>query len=220
MHRSNQTAPLTLARLLSFSLVVSLVMGTTAPAFAEDEVDDYTRAGFYGGVGVIGASFRTLDDQIASQLESLGYAATEVDPALGFEVYVGYRAHPNLAVEAEFELVPEFDIDSDSPASAGTLAETEVMTASVAAHLILPLGSWQPYATVGIGVMDAEVVDTLSLGGVAQDETDLVGRFGGGLDFYFTEHIVGRASIDYYIPGDKLHQLDYVSFGAGVQYRF
>ncbi len=102
----------------------------------------------------------------------------------------------------------------------GTLAETEAITASGAAHRILPLGSWQPYLTAGIGVMDAEVTDTRSLGGVAQEVTELVCRFGGGLDFYFTEHIVGRASIGYYIPGDKLHELDYVSFGAGIQYRF
>ena len=211
MHRVN--------KFVQLFLVLSIALLFVFPAFAEGDAD-YTRSGLYGGVGILGASFRTLDDQIANQIEPLGYGATEIDPALGFELYLGYRLHPNFAVEAELEVIPEFDIDSDNPASAGTLAETEALTASVAAHLILPLGSWQPYVTAGIGVMNAEVKDTLSLGGVEKDETDLVGRFGGGLDFYFTEHIVGRVSIDYYIPGDKLHELDYVSYGAGIQYRF
>jgi len=45
-------------------------------------------------------------------------------------------------------------------------------------------------------------------------------RFGGGLDFYITESIVASAGVDYLLPTGDVEDLDYVSFGWGLQYRF
>jgi hypothetical protein len=45
-------------------------------------------------------------------------------------------------------------------------------------------------------------------------------RFGGGLDFYATEHVVLTLGIDYVLPFGDLEDLDYVSIGWGLRYRF
>ena len=45
-------------------------------------------------------------------------------------------------------------------------------------------------------------------------------RFGTGLDFYVTKHIVLNVGVDYLIPLKDLKHLNYLSVGWGVQYRF
>ena len=48
----------------------------------------------------------------------------------------------------------------------------------------------------------------------------MVTRFGGGLDMYFTDNIVGTLEGTYVLLFDKVNGLDYVSFTWGFQYRF
>jgi hypothetical protein len=45
-------------------------------------------------------------------------------------------------------------------------------------------------------------------------------RFGGGIDLYATKHVVVSAEVDYVLPFGDLENLDYLSFGLGLQYRF
>ena len=51
-------------------------------------------------------------------------------------------------------------------------------------------------------------------------ETEVIGRFGGGADLYVTENVVFHFSVDYVLPGGSLDTFDYISYGAGIQYRF
>jgi hypothetical protein len=48
----------------------------------------------------------------------------------------------------------------------------------------------------------------------------LAWRFGGGIDFYLSEHVVASAEVSYVMPWGKLDNLDYYSIGVGLQYRF
>jgi opacity protein-like surface antigen len=50
--------------------------------------------------------------------------------------------------------------------------------------------------------------------------TEFAMRFGGGLEFYATKHIVLTLDTDYVLPFGDLENLDYVTIGWGLQYRF
>ena len=67
--------------------------------------------------------------------------------------------------------------------------------------------------------MQASFKDTDSVG-IDRTETDLAVRFGCGLDFVVTRHIVATIGVDYVMPFLDLEDLDYVSYGGGLQYRF
>ena len=43
---------------------------------------------------------------------------------------------------------------------------------------------------------------------------------GGGLDYYFTPHIVGTVDMTYVLPVGDLSDFPYISGGLGLQYRF
>ena len=45
-------------------------------------------------------------------------------------------------------------------------------------------------------------------------------RFGAGIDFYVTNHIVGVAQGGYMLPFGSADGLDYVYWSVGLQYRF
>jgi len=56
--------------------------------------------------------------------------------------------------------------------------------------------------------------------GSNETETDLAVRFGGALDSYITEHWVANLEITYVHPTGDVKDIDYFSFGGGIQYRF
>ena len=175
---------------------------------------DYARSGFYAGAGILGGSYTEAEDELEDFLAALGYTASvDIDTAFGFELYGGYRLHPNFAIEAEFEMLPEADFDIDV-SGLGTLEgdlETWTFTGNLKAFPLT--GRAQPYVLVGIGAMGVDIDEV-------GDESDFAARFGGGLDFYITEKIVISAGVDYLLPTGDVEDLDYVSFGGGLQYRF
>ena len=208
-----------LSRISVLSVFVGMCIAIAHPALAEDEVD-YARTGPYIGATILGGSYLTINDQLAKDLLGSGIPSgqenVEQDPALGFDIYVGYRLHRYFAVEGEFEMLPSSDIDLRE---AGTLSEVESLTGTFNAKAFLPFGRFQPFVLVGVGVADIENQDVANLG-VWVSDTEVVGRFGGGADFYLTEHVVAHFGAEYVLPGGNLSDFDYISYGAGIQYRF
>jgi opacity protein-like surface antigen len=223
-------------------VLVGVCVLMAVPAFSQGatEEDVYARTGPYLGATIIAGSFLNITDQLVKDVEptlSGGVSRPlETDPALGFDIYVGYRIHKYFAIEAEFEMLPSSDIDFSrttlfEPAavgpppsdeidfSDGTLAELESMTGTVNAKVFWPLGRFQPFALAGVGVADIELQDKFNLN-VRVSEIEVVGRFGGGADFYLTDHVVAHFTVEYLLPGGALSDFDYVSYGAGLQYRF
>ena len=199
------------------SVLISSCLLISTPASSQDAAQDYARSGFYLGAGVVGGIYTEIDDEVEDELLALGYSVDiDTDTAVGFEVYGGYRLHPNFALEAEFEMLPDTDIDLGG---FGTFAELESWTLTANAKAFPLTGRVQPFLLLGLGVMDAELEDTVGLG-ASQSETDFAARFGGGLDFYITENVVFSAGVDYLLPTGDVEDVDYVSFGGGVQYRF
>jgi opacity protein-like surface antigen len=157
------------------------------------------------------------------------------DDLFGFMGRGGYRCHPNISDEIQFERLSYFDgsmMENGTPPvddSARTYdleLESLVFTSNVKGHLLT--GRYQPFVLVGIGFMRMETKARDALGGTlpgsapqgSDIEIEFAARFGGGLDFYITQSIVASAEVSYVMPTGKLDNLDYYSFGLGLQYRF
>lgn len=227
--------------LVPLYLALSLLTATTSLAQEEVEDDPYGRAGAYIGGTLLGGSYLSNGDELSDDVTALIGDGTsrniEADPSLGFDVYAGYRINRFLAIEAEFEMLPSTDLDysediAEAPAvlfpppgkpaqigTSGTVAELESLTGTVNVKVFLPLGRFQPFALAGVGVADIEQQDGSDVS-VWVSETEAVGRFGGGADFYVTENVVLHFSLEYVLPAASLNDFDYMSYGAGLQYRF
>jgi opacity protein-like surface antigen len=193
------------------AVVAGLFVSTPASS------EDFARSGFYLGLSVIGGAYTQVDEEIEDALQALGYSVdVDMDPAVGFDVYGGYRLHPHFALEAEFEMLPEAEIDVSG---VGTVAELETWTLMANAKAFLLTGRAQPFLRVGVGAMDAEIESTIGPSN-RDGETDFAARFGGGVDVYLTEQIVFEAGASYVLPTGDLEDVDYVSFGGGIQFRF
>lgn len=69
---------------------------------------------------------------------------------------------------------------------------------------------------MGLGVLHGDLGDSSGTG-LSRTDLNFAFRFGVGLDFYITKHIVVSAGADYVLPaGSELQDLDYVSFGGGI----
>ena len=126
---------------------------------------------------------------------------------------LGYRLHPHVAAEGEFEWLSEADVEIGG-SNAGTI-EAWTFMAGVKAY-VLP-DRVQPYLGLALGGMVAEAES----GPLDNTESSFALRVGGGVDVYITRNIYGNFGISYVIPtDDMLDELDYVSFGWGFGYRF
>ena len=190
------------------TLVVTLAAGFAAawPAAAQD----YARPGFYAGAGVVGGIYTKLDDAIEDQLG----LDSHTDTAVGFDLFSGYRFHPNVAVETELTYLSATDVDVTG------LGPVDIQSfALTGSAKIFPwTGRIQPYLLGGIGFFQIHVGGK---GAVDNSELGFAARFGGGVDFYLTERLVLVAKADYLLPtaGD-VEDADFVSFGGALQYRF
>lgn len=188
--RIGATAPAPIA-------VIALLL--SLPAFAQD----YGRDGFYGGFDLLGGHYTDEPSNV------------DLDTTFAFDLYAGYRLHPNFALEGEFEMLTDTDVEVDG---FGKVTELETWTLTANSKFFFTTDRVQPYVKFGMGLMEGELDDDFP--GVDEDETAFTVRLGGGLDYYATENIVVTGGLDYLIPTGDLDDFDYLTFGAGVQYRF
>jgi len=191
---------------------VAVLLGVLLLLPASATAQDWSRNGAYLGVGVLGGAYTRLDDETE---DALG-VDVDTEVAAGFELTGGYRLHPNLALEGEFELLSDADIDVGA---LGDVAEIDTWTLTANAKAFALTGRVQPYALLGLGLQHAELEDSVGLG-VSEDESDFAARFGAGIDGYLTRNIVLYGGVDYVLPTDDLEDLDTVSFGGGLRFRF
>ena len=99
------------SRLALLLAVAALSVHSMTASAAEEDAPDYARPGFYIGVGVSGASYTEIANFVEDELRGVGVPVNvDTDTGVGFDLYGGYRAHPNIAVEAEFEMIPATDL--------------------------------------------------------------------------------------------------------------
>jgi len=218
-------------------------------AFSQEieEVDDdpFDRPGFYVGVG---GSYQsnvfqdTIEDELQDQLDgtALEGADFSIDDSGGLNARVGYRAASFFAAEIEYEWIDEYDIKGSDFGQTGTLYSIEGHTLTANTKWIIPFWRIQPYLLLGGGVAIADVhrgnlYDVPAIAAILIGEgidvhsgtkTNAAARAGLGLDVYVTEHIVATTEATVVVTTLKkpdvgdVDDLNYMSFTAGLQYRF
>lgn len=187
----------------------------------------------------IGVDNYLVDTRFRSQGMRNRNSNTGVEPGIGIHARAGYRFHPRVVAEAQFEWNSESSVDArdtqrTNPTSQSDMAriETWAVTANVKFYPF-SLGRVQPWLVSGIGLMrfqgdnrspliPANERQIFEFNTDGERQTDFAGRVGGGIDIYFADSdrfsLVLGAS--YVIPAGGLDAFDYVSTELGLQYRF
>jgi opacity protein-like surface antigen len=204
-----------LRRAVYLALAVSwLALGAAAPANAQvedTEWDDsyypFAREGVYFGIGGLFAleNFDT-DPAIEDPNNSLDISA---DDGGGFEIRGGYRLHSHFAAEVLFQYYSGFEVKERN---SGFDEKFDGWTLTANGKLYPFGGRFQPYAVAGIG----GIVFTEKRG----DDSGFIARMGGGLDFYVNDAFVIDIEVVYLFPAGSISELQFVTFSAGVQYRY
>lgn len=188
----------------TFALCLVFSASFAGSAFAQEAApSDYARPGYYAGL----AGSVAFTTKAENELQDLLPFDVNVDESLGLHVRGGYRYHPRIATELHFEYLEAFEVSGG-----GGSIGLEFWTLTTDTKIFLATGRTQPFAAVGFGVGQADVVGSTGNGFVA--------RLGGGVDFYLTERIVLALDAAYVVPTGDLANLDFVSVGWGLQYRF
>jgi opacity protein-like surface antigen len=228
-------------------------------AEGEEEAERYDRRGFF--VGLSGSYAREnfsdsdvvdlIDGELQDNLRLLRGTPVLPSPPGDRGVYTfnledvdsdafgatgrgGYRCHPRISAELQFEKVTDFDgsimengtPSNDSARNFDLELESLVFTNNLKGHLLT--GRTQPFALLGVGFMrmeskayDSTGASTDGRAANARERTvNVAFRYGAGLDFYLTKNVVMTAEGSYLMPLGKLDGLDYYQFGVGLQYRF
>jgi opacity protein-like surface antigen len=158
------------------------------------------------------------------------YRVTE-DPMVGFSLSGGYRFHERLSLEVAADRM-KGDVNvrlSHRSTAASSKDSTKEKAGSyttwgVAAELkaYLLTGRFQPYALAGAGYMNVKLrtdaqgdqAEAGALSARNSNDDAFMMRFGGGMDFYFTQHLALNIDGTYQVPfGEKTKSLD--KFRAG-----
>jgi opacity protein-like surface antigen len=193
---------LRLVRLLGLGLLSGLVvLMLTLPAAAleaeeEEEEIDYQRSAWYlvGSVAFADTHFKDNPN---------------FGTGWGFNIRGGYRAIEYAAFEIEYERFGHLLSRDGSPR-----AEAEVNAVTFNTKVPFFSGPLQPFLHYGLGAVIAD--NDLE----RQKLTDFAMRMGGGLDIYFSDHIILNTSIDYVRGFGDVRDYRWMSIGVGVGYRF
>ena len=223
--RSGSTSDAYLAGAMS-AFFVGMTCWSAAVAEGDNGAgkDDYARRGWL--VGVAGSyAIETFKDDAESDFQKIlgPTASLSVDNSLGINGRAGYRCHRWFSAEVEVEWLNGFEADLSVASFSNTEIDVEplVVTANVKGYFLT--GRYQPFLLVGAGGMTAEakVKSTVPLLLSATERANgFAMRFGGGIDLYATKHVVVSVGADYVLPFGDLKDLDYISIGWGIEYRF
>ena len=137
--------------------------------------------------------------------------------SLGFNARAGYRWHPNLAGELQFEWIDEFELENTGQAE-GSVESLWSLTAN--AKAFLSTGRFEPFAVVGMGYYS---VGDSSVEGAATEKVPDNGAFGvrggGGIEIYLTENLALNTEATYNFGTADLDDLRYLSFSWGVLFK-
>lgn len=133
------------------------------------------------------------------------------DPGLGFSLGIGYRFHPNLAVEGSVDFFEGIHSDDTTPSSEG-----DILTFAGSIKGYLSTRRLQPYVLVGLGVTRARIDE----GPARYNRAGVSVLLGGGMDYYLLPGISLGIKVTYFEATGKIHDNDHIGIALGVQYRF
>jgi opacity protein-like surface antigen len=221
--RSNESgayAGATVAAMVGALVCSSVALGLQP----SDDTSEFERKGWFvnlAGTYAVEKFESSIGDELSGAVGEPVNA--ETDDSLGLNVGGGYRCHRYLSTELELEWIDEFQTDFSGTDVIGS-ADPDPMTITTNFKGYLPFGRFQPYALAGGGIIFTTVpARAVTTAGPIEWEEKVRAfafRFGGGLDFYATEHIVLNIGAEQVIPVSADLDLNYISVGWGIQYRF
>ena len=211
------------------TITFSLVLAPLATASAQE----FARMGMYVRGGLV-AGFEN-SKALQNAIDQTDYSY-EVDTFISGAGAIGYRFHPFFALDVQFEYLGESDVKlsgTDFIPGQGTVTfnDTKVatikiwdVTGNVRAYPLTGVipDRFQPFALIGMGYGKGEVSsDNAALQNeVGGSEGGFIVRFGGGLDFYITEHIALYGEGSYVLTTGDIEDTDFGTLGAGAMWRF
>jgi len=207
------TARITLGWVLAALLVLA------APASAQDDADvnvDYMADGWFMGIG----GTYGIEDFQGSDLD-------DDHNEWGGNVYAGWRFMRYWAGDLTFEYIDQFNVSDASPSDFNNGVKVDrFYSLTVNGRGYLPLDKLseslariQPYGSAGFGLLHARMKNRT---GPSDDKEKgrFTGRLGGGVDISLTENLIFNASANYFLPTSALSDLNFLSVGFGLGYRF
>ncbi len=202
-----------------FCLLLAILLSCTlfTPVLADNSITPNSRSGIYVGTG----GFHAFED--------FERGRRVFDDAAGFNLRLGYRIHPRIAVEAMVDRINSFDVSGGFGAFSIPAIKTEIDTWTVTLNgkFFLFTGRYQPYSLLGIGGLHAQTTvkfrDSFFIPNpsLKSNRTGLAFRHGAGIDTYLTENWVGNLEASYvHSITNEIDGINYFAFGGGIQYRF
>jgi len=201
-------------------LVVLVVLGgplVLPPAAMADS--EFGRPGGYVSGGVAGAT------ELFSGPLDLGGTGIDVGTALIVGGRLGYRTGTHVAIEGSVD----YSVDGFSITVPGT-GQATARALVAAGNLKLYAGDWriQPFVFGGAGVIRGTTECSTAIGvpvscltvGLSESEVEFAGRVGGGFDFYLSRHVALSGEVAYVIPTGALADLEFLTFGGQLTFRF
>jgi len=175
-------------------------MTTKKPArkqTAEEENNDPSRTGPYLGIGGLFA------------LENFSGIGMSTDDSGGYNAQVGYRFGPHFASDIRVERYQEFDSPN---------GEVNGWALGLNGKGYILTGKLQPFGMIGINLLDMETTNSAATNTNKTDDGPAF-RFGAGLDWYVTNHIVMTTDVSYMLGVSQVNGYDMVLFSLGFFYR-
>lgn len=199
------------------ALALATGIGFSMPAAAQDDDENiYDETGVYlTGMAVFG--YVTDKSDLESDIEKkFGTRGANVDDSWGLSGRLGYRLHPRVAVEAQFEWLREIKIESKIAGGGKRREQVSLygVTGNVKGYLLT--GRIQPYVVGGVGWGRATLNPDGS--GAKSRSDNLIGRVGIGTDLYANQDVALSLEAAYVLGEES--ELNYVSVGAGLTLRF
>lgn len=206
---------------MNLKALVAIALIAT-PALAEN---DFTHSGPYiqgAGMGLI------------SSFPSSGVSPT----GTGFSAGAGYRFSPWYAMQVDYQWGEMKDSDRFVGGGADVSGSIEAKTwSAMGSAKLYPFASsgirFQPYALIGLGVLQAESVTTIDVSlctpicvpssstTTSSDEIGFAMKYGGGADLHFTDRIYGFVDYAFYHSiQDSIKNFDFHAIGGGIGLRW
>ncbi len=209
---------------------IFIAMATLCLSDLASAQDDYSRPGWYLGLGGAVAFTAAAERDVEAWLDQAGNLSFEIDESLGLNLRGGYRGRW-AGGELHFEWIEGYDIEVINPLGdsddytidgwAVTLDGKLYPLDGVQSSLPALAKRFQPFLSAGIGYLTFSSIRPQQPPRADFREWDFAIRTGGGVDVYLTNNVAISVDATYVYPvADDLDGLDYLSIGWGLLYRF
>jgi opacity protein-like surface antigen len=188
-------------------LALGIVAGIPTRSLAQED-NIYSRNGAYAHFGVV-LGFATFSNLGSNEV---------LDPlSMGVNARLGYRFHPHIAIEGQFEWIDGWDlVDLDT---LNSLRVERIVTGSANIKGFILTNQIQPYGVLGMGATHIREVDEAT-GSHRISKTEFSVRVGAGADWYLTDALGLNLEASFVTPIGDMVDYHYTSLAIGFFLRF